>query len=121
MLYWRYGHHRAIRRGRWKLTMPAGEPAGLYDLSTDVAESKDRSAEHPEVVTELTRLYARWDSELQPPRWRDLFLKDAPAPGRVASTQPRNESVIGDPAAGEVGFTGCFAAGEESQRCHASS
>jgi arylsulfatase A-like enzyme len=81
MLYWRYGHHRAIRRGRWKLTMPAGAPAGLYDLSTDVAESKDLSAGHPEVVAELTGLYAGWNSALQPPRWRDLFQKDAPGPG----------------------------------------
>jgi hypothetical protein len=60
--------------------MPASEPAGLYDLSTDIAESKDLSVQHPEVVAELTALHARWDSTLQPPRWRDLFLKNAPGP-----------------------------------------
>jgi arylsulfatase A-like enzyme len=79
-LYWRYGHHRAIRHGRWKLTMPAGAPAGLYDLSTDVAESKDLSAAHPEIVEDLAWRYAAWDSGLKPPRWRDLFMKDAPGP-----------------------------------------
>jgi arylsulfatase A-like enzyme len=79
-LYWRYGHHRAIRHGRWKLTMPADAPAGLYDLSTDVAESKDLSAAHPEVVDDLARRYAAWASGLEPPRWRDLFMKNAPGP-----------------------------------------
>lgn len=79
-LYWRHGHDRAIRHGKWKLAMPANEPAGLYDLSADVAESKELSAAHPEVVEELTGRYARWNSELEPPRWRDLFNRTAPGP-----------------------------------------
>ena len=79
-LYWRYGHHRAVRHGKWKLTMPAGGPAGLYDLSADVGESRDLAAARPEVVADLTRRYDRWDAGLQPPRWRDGWMKDAPGP-----------------------------------------
>jgi arylsulfatase A-like enzyme len=79
-LYWRYGRHHAVRHGSWKLTAPAGGPAGLYDLPTDISESRDLSASRPEVVAELTRLYAGWESAVQPPRWRDLFMKDAPGP-----------------------------------------
>jgi arylsulfatase A-like enzyme len=87
-LFWRYEGHRAIRHGKWKLTMPAGEPAGLYDLSSDLAESKDLSAAHPEVVVELTRLYAGWNAELQLPRWRDLFMRDAPGPALKPRRRP---------------------------------
>jgi arylsulfatase A-like enzyme len=87
-LFWRYGDHRAIRRGKWKRTMPASGPAGLYDLSTDIAESKDLSADHPEVVEELTRRYAVWNAQLQPPRWRDLFMRDAPGPAPEPRRKP---------------------------------
>jgi arylsulfatase A-like enzyme len=87
-LFWRYGNHRAIRHGRWKRTMPAGGPAGLYDLSADIAESKDLSADHPEVVEELTRRYAAWNAQLQPPRWRDLFMREAPGPALEPRRKP---------------------------------
>ncbi|HEY1377728.1 MAG TPA: sulfatase-like hydrolase/transferase [Gemmataceae bacterium] len=87
-LYWRYGNERAVRRGDWKLTMPAREPAGLYDLSADVAEAHDLSAARPAVVAELTRLYERWAAELQPPRWRDLMNLNAPGPASKAPPKP---------------------------------
>jgi arylsulfatase A-like enzyme len=81
-LYWRYGRHRAIRHGRWKLTTPANQPASLYDLSADIAESEDLSSRHPGVVRELTQLYNDWNSQLEHPQWRSLFMKDAPGPPR---------------------------------------
>ncbi len=74
-LFWRYGDHRAVRAGRWKLTMPADGPPGLYDLVADVAESTDLSAAHPETLAELTRLFAAWDAELPPPRWPPSFME----------------------------------------------
>lgn len=88
-LYWRYGRHHAIRHGTWKLTAPADGPVGLFDLATDVAESRDRSTSRPEVVETLTRLHAAWDSEVERPRWRDLFMKDAPGPPSGAPATPR--------------------------------
>ncbi len=61
----------AIRRGKWKWIEgtyhPDTRPGALrlradqfhpqlYDLSTDIAETRDVAAEHPEVVAELSRL-----------------------------------------------------------------
>jgi arylsulfatase A-like enzyme len=67
-LYWRFVNHWAIRHGRWKLTAPANGPEGLYDLSADIAESKDVAAANPDVVRKLKALYAKWNSELPPVR-----------------------------------------------------
>lgn len=55
----------AIRQGKWKLTyaLPgkASKPLlGLYDLSQDVGEERDRSTEHPERVKELQAAWAEW-------------------------------------------------------------
>ena len=91
-LYWRYGLHRAIRHGKWKLTTPANQPASLYDLSVDIAESQDLSKQQPGVVRELRQLYNEWDSQLQPPHWRSLFMKDAPGPARKKKRKPANEN-----------------------------
>ncbi len=62
----------AIRDGRWKLVLgngsggrekPAGKPfAGpyqLFDMSADVAETTDLAAQHPDVVSDLTRKLER--------------------------------------------------------------
>lgn len=72
--FWR--HHgrsgeKAIRLGKWKLHVPAkGEgEAKLFDLSADIAESKDLSAEHPEVRDNLLARLAAWEKELKDPLW----------------------------------------------------
>ena len=76
-LFWRYDGHRAVRHGRWKWIAPAGERAGLYDLSADDAESNDLSAAHPEMAEKLADLHTDWTSELPPPRRRDLPPRQA--------------------------------------------
>lgn len=67
-LYWRFVDQHAIRHGKWKLTTPRGEPEGLYDLSTDISESKDVSAANPDIVANLRTMYAQWDARLPPAR-----------------------------------------------------
>lgn len=60
-LYWEFheqGGKQAVRQGNWKavrldsLTDP-DRPLELYDLATDLGETKDVAAEHPEIVAAL--------------------------------------------------------------------
>lgn len=63
-LYWEFyeqGGKRAIRRGFWKavqrnMLRSPNSPTELYDLSQDLEEKVDVSAQHPEMVTEMKRL-----------------------------------------------------------------
>ncbi|HVJ67993.1 MAG TPA: sulfatase, partial [Caulifigura sp.] len=65
-LYWRFIQHRAIRHRNWKLTMPSNESPGLFDLSSDISESNDVSAAHPEMVDELKKRHAAWEAQMPP-------------------------------------------------------
>jgi N-acetylgalactosamine-6-sulfatase len=57
--------HLGIRDGRWKLiTNEELQRTELYDLQGDWAETKDVSANHPEVVQELSARLAEWKSTL---------------------------------------------------------
>jgi hypothetical protein len=56
----------AIRQGPWKLVF-AGKGKGkgkqetaLYDLATDIGETRNVAADHPEVVQRLTALMNRF-------------------------------------------------------------
>jgi arylsulfatase A-like enzyme len=76
-LCWEYGPQWAIREGDWKLTYAwpgkdAKKPVlGLFDLSRDIGESRDVSAEQPERVKQLQ---ADWHA------WRKGVGGDAPVP-----------------------------------------
>jgi arylsulfatase A-like enzyme len=76
-LCWEYGSQWAIREGDWKLTYAwpgkdAKKPVlGLFDLSRDIGESRDVSAEQPERVKQLQ---AGWTA------WRKGIGGDAPVP-----------------------------------------
>ncbi len=74
-LYWRYGDHHAIRSGNWKLTVPAIDPPGLYDLADDIGEKHDLAAKLPEKLQELTRLYQAWNAQLPEPTWPPSILE----------------------------------------------
>ncbi|MAI72869.1 MAG: hypothetical protein CMM01_18455 [Rhodopirellula sp.] len=55
----------AIRRGNWKLInfFDTGE-AELYALDTDISETTNRAAEHPELTTELKQELATWQQHV---------------------------------------------------------
>ena len=64
----------AVRQGKWKLHVKArstvkGQPVGklpaLYDLSTDIAETINVAAEHPEVVARLKKLLDAHAADLE--------------------------------------------------------
>lgn len=73
ILYWHGADgFQAIRMGHWKLFLSQrGAQAGLedspvlYDLKSDVSESKDVSAEHPEIVKEMQALARKRLSKIQ--------------------------------------------------------
>jgi len=59
-LYWELSGQTAVRMGNWKAVRPAAKGKGkataweLYDLATDIEESKDLAAEKPEVLAKMT-------------------------------------------------------------------
>jgi arylsulfatase A-like enzyme len=58
-LFWKYGPKEAIRMGNWKgVRIKPNRPLELYDLQSDIGESQDVSAEHPDLVARLTKLMA---------------------------------------------------------------
>jgi arylsulfatase A-like enzyme len=77
-LFWRFGEQMAIRRGDWKLVrwgsneaVDAGETwPKLYDLVSDVGESRDVAARKPERVAELEAAWCAWDATLPRPTGR---------------------------------------------------
>ena len=84
-LYWEYhafGAMQAVRDGNWKAVRlgaretPDG-PIQLFDLETDVAESQDVAAEHPEVVARMDSVMnARTLSHLSRWNFGDNFARD---------------------------------------------
>ena len=55
----------AVRKGKWKLLANRDiDRIELYDISKDVFESQNLSAQNPEIVKELMALWDEWKSEL---------------------------------------------------------
>jgi len=71
-LYWEFherGFQQAVRMGSWKAVRPQfGEPLELYDLKTDVGETKNVSEKNPDVVAKIEDYLktARTDSSRWP-------------------------------------------------------
>jgi len=71
---------QAVRKGPWKLAIapqreqnrPAGQPQPmskppfpkLYNLDSDIGETKDVAAQHPEVVKQMEKLVTEMDADL---------------------------------------------------------
>jgi arylsulfatase A-like enzyme len=63
-LFWRAGGpggKYAVRQGNWKLVRLGKQPAELYDLASDIAETKNLAAEKPEIVGRLVAAIAEWE------------------------------------------------------------
>ncbi len=68
-LFWSSGGSEgwwAIRSGDWKLVCEKGK-LGLFNLSNDIAESTNLSAQHPDKVEHLTKQHDAWLAEMAPP------------------------------------------------------
>jgi arylsulfatase A-like enzyme len=70
-LCFRFGEQRALRRGPWKLVRgPSEESWALFDLSTDIGETKDLAAARPEKLAELVTAWEGWNAGLKDPLWK---------------------------------------------------
>jgi arylsulfatase A-like enzyme len=85
-LAWRFGPQKALRKGDWKITderdFAAKTQSGwrLYDLSKDIGENHDLSAQFPEKKAELIKLWEEWDSHNVPAKWHGSIAEDPTAP-----------------------------------------
>ena len=77
-LFWRFGDQMAILANGFKLvrhdtTADGAEtgisPPRLYNLSTDIAESKDLAATHPDKLAALQSLWDNWNRSNIAPLW----------------------------------------------------
>jgi len=62
VLFWKFAHGRAVRRGRWKLVRMDNKPWELYDMRNDPAELTDLAARFPDNVRQLEALWQTWNA-----------------------------------------------------------
>lgn len=92
-LYWEDCGQLAVREGTWKAVRTRG-PKGvweLYDLTTDLAETTDLSAKHPDILARLTRYAEEAHAPIQEGEVldRDIVLKDRYIPlGKTIPDKP---------------------------------
>ena len=56
-LFWKYGNKTAIRKQKWKAVRNAqNKKLELYNLNTDIGETKNLSAQYPDKIRELEKL-----------------------------------------------------------------
>ena len=67
-LFWSNGPNRAVRSDNWKLII-AGDHRFLFDLNTDVGETKNLAEKETDVVHRLERALNEWQSQMHPPAW----------------------------------------------------
>jgi arylsulfatase A-like enzyme len=59
--FFRFRGHSALRKGDWKIVRETpDQPWQLFNLATDIAESKDLTGENPAKVSELTAEFNGW-------------------------------------------------------------
>jgi arylsulfatase A-like enzyme len=66
-LFWRIARpnfqQRAVRAGRWKLLFDSGQFL-LFDLRADPGEKRDLTAQHPDLVVKLKKLFEAWEKDV---------------------------------------------------------
>jgi len=69
-LYWRFNRAWAIRDANWKLIKDrSSKRPQLFNISSDISETRDMHAEKPKIVNRLQNKYNEWNSELMPKQW----------------------------------------------------
>lgn len=88
-LFWRTGGGTswAVRSGQWKLVKVGQQEEELFDLSSDISETRNLKSEHGEIYEDLRRQYEEWNKENIAP------LFESPRPPRRAN--PRGQASSG--------------------------
>jgi len=84
-LYWEYGRQIAVRIGDWKAIKPGrGADWQLYDLSSDISETTDVAAQHPDILARAIAIAQREHEPVEPGEVydRELAEKDHTVPVR---------------------------------------
>ncbi|MBX6311710.1 MAG: sulfatase [Isosphaeraceae bacterium] len=73
VLFWRTGGGQsfAVRKGTTKLVRFGNNPAELYDLATDIGETKNLAEKRPETVAALQKELDTWNATLMKPKWQN--------------------------------------------------
>lgn len=72
-LYWEFRKAKAVRMGNWK-AVHTGKEWQLYDLKTDISESRDVAAKNPDVVSRVTRIAEKAHEPVRPGKTLDAAL-----------------------------------------------
>jgi arylsulfatase len=83
-LYWEYpeyGGQIAVRMGKWKAVCRNMRKKNnftfeLYDLETDLGETNDVAAEHPEIIEKIKQIVKEQHTKSANPNWRFKVLGD---------------------------------------------
>ncbi|MBI5396320.1 MAG: sulfatase, partial [Verrucomicrobia bacterium] len=68
--YFRIGETWALRRGDYKLILPTGaKRPELYHIPSDLTESHDLAAAHPEIVKQLQARFDALSAQMAAPAW----------------------------------------------------
>lgn len=71
-MFWEWRGQRAARVGNWKW-VESGRGGGFFDLSADLREQRDLSAEQPEALRQVKARFAAWRAEMDAAEPRGPF------------------------------------------------
>jgi arylsulfatase A-like enzyme len=67
-LFWSNGPNKAVRLANWKLII-AGKHKFLFDLDSDIGETKNLAEQKPEIAQKLEDVLKEWQRQMKPPAW----------------------------------------------------
>jgi hypothetical protein len=71
-MFWQRRGDKAARVGRWKW-VESSKGNGLFDLETDLGETKDLSRENPEILQQVRARFTAWREEMDAAEPRGPF------------------------------------------------